>query len=313
MKKYFFWLFLLLFAVAPAAFSAGNSTFEFLRTDVSARAAALGGSFLTMNEDPNILFYNPAGLATISSNRLSVGFFKNLMDINSGHASYATTIGGLGTIGAGVVYTNYGSFQGLDQNGQEIGTFSAGDLAVNAGYAGLLRNDLSYGISAKFIYSSIAGFNASGAAVDLGVRYVAVPERIVFAASLLNLGTEIDPYLTIRENLPTELRVGVMLMPEHLPAAILLDLHDLNNTDLAFGERLREFSIGVEFTSSSNLNLRFGFNNAQRNDLRIGSSSGMAGLSIGGGLKADLYTFDYAFNSLGSIGGLHRVSVSVAF
>ena len=36
-----------------------QNTYEFLRVDMSARAAALGGTFVSNHDDPNIIFYNP--------------------------------------------------------------------------------------------------------------------------------------------------------------------------------------------------------------------------------------------------------------
>ena len=304
-------LFTLLTFFTISAFSAGTPAYDFLRADVSARAAALGGSFLAMSGDPNLLYYNPAGLATLTQTRLSFGFFKHLMDINAGHATYATEIKGLGSIAAGVLYTNYGSFKQVDENGVESGTFGAGDFAATAGFANNLRNNLSYGVSAKFIYSSIAGYSSTAAAVDFGLRFNAIPERMVLAASLLNVGTQLDPYLTTRDDLPMDLRVGFMLTPEHLPAMILFDLHDLTHSGLTVMERLKQFTVGVEFTTESNLHLRFGYNNSERTDFKIGSGAGLAGLSIGGGITTGNYTVDYAFNSLGKVGALHRISVGM--
>jgi hypothetical protein len=39
--------------------SAQNATYGFLRNDISARAAALNGSFVSMIDDPVGIFYNP--------------------------------------------------------------------------------------------------------------------------------------------------------------------------------------------------------------------------------------------------------------
>ena len=42
--------------------SFGQTTYEFLRLDMSARAGALGGSYVTNNDDVEVIFYNPAGI-----------------------------------------------------------------------------------------------------------------------------------------------------------------------------------------------------------------------------------------------------------
>ena len=39
-----------------------QNTYDFLRLDGSARAGALGGSFVSNNDDADVIFYNPAGI-----------------------------------------------------------------------------------------------------------------------------------------------------------------------------------------------------------------------------------------------------------
>jgi len=293
--------------------AADNSTFSFLRSDVGARAAALGGSFVTMTDDPNSIFYNPAGLATLTGKKVSFGFFKHLMDINSGHASYGTNIPNLGFVGLGVVYVNYGEFKQTGDEGQDLGTFSAGEFAFAAGYGGELDPGLNYGANAKLIYSTIADYHSSGLAVDFGLQYSAVPNRMIVGVSLLNLGTQLNPYITTREGLPLDLRVGMSLFPEHLPASIMLNFDRLNESQETFSGHLKAFSVGVEFAASPNVSLRFGYNNENRQDLKIGQSAGFAGLSVGIGITNDMYTIDYALSSYGSIGELHRISLALSF
>jgi hypothetical protein len=304
-------IFFLLFTSPLCA--AGTTIFDFLRTDVGARAAALGGCFVTAVDDPNSIFYNPAGLASISSSKVSFGYFKDLLDVNAGYASYASQVSGLGSVGFGVEYTNYGSFQQTDNEGNTTGSFSAGDLALSAGFGGALYPNLHYGITGKYIYSTIAGYTASGAAADFGIQYIAVPGRILLGAAVTNVGTELNPYMTTNESLPVDAKIGMTILPEHLPATIMIDFDRLNDNVDNLSDRLRAFAVGVEFTASPSFSLRFGYNNSERQDLTLGSSAGLTGLSFGAGIVEDIYNFDYSFNSLGGIGGLHRISVGVAF
>ena len=92
-----------------------QNTYEFLRLDMSARAGALGGSFVSNNDDPDVIFYNPAGMELLTDNPISFSFVKHLLDINLASLSYSTEISDLGRFGAGVKYINYGSFIGADE------------------------------------------------------------------------------------------------------------------------------------------------------------------------------------------------------
>jgi hypothetical protein len=298
-------------AISVGLFAQGNTTYEFLRNDAGARAAALGGSFITATDDPNVIFYNPAGISTLTTKRISVGFFKQLLDINSGYASYAMEVPEFGFVGAGIIYTNYGDFIQRGEEGQDLGTFGAGDFALALGYAGKYTSNLSYGANLKMIYSEIADYSSYAAAVDLGVQYTIIPERIISGASIMNLGTQIDPYNNTRENLPLDCKVGVAVFPEHLPASIMIDLHKLNEKQDDFISHFKQFSIGVEFIASPNVQLRFGYNNEQRQEWKLNNSAGLAGFSIGGGFISDVYTVDYAYNSMGKIGSLHRFNIGL--
>ncbi|MBI5020321.1 MAG: type IX secretion system protein PorQ [Ignavibacteriales bacterium] len=311
--KQIFHILILLVFTSVAAFGQGNTVYEFLRNEPSARVAALGGSFLMATDDPNTIFYNPAGITTLSSTKLSVGFMKHLLDINAGILSYGMELKDIGMIGAGVKYINYGDFKRTGEEGQDLGTFSAGEFAFVLGYGDKLLDNLSYGANAKFVYSSIAEVNSSGAALDFGLSYSAIPGRLHVGASVMNLGTQLDPYMNTREKLPVDVAIGAAVYPEHLPAIVFIDFHKLTESEKKFINHFKQFSVGVEFLASPNFQLRVGYNNERRQELELGQTAGMAGFSIGGGFFNDMYNIDYGFTSLGMIGAIHRINIGFRF
>jgi hypothetical protein len=305
-------LVVLLLAAGAATEARSGSAFNFLRTDVGARAGALGGSIAAMSDDPNMVFYNPAGLATLSRRRVSLGYFKHLLDINSANLSWGERIDGFGYVGAGALYMNYGEFQRTGEEGQNLGTFGAGELCAGVAYADAIGDRFRYGAGAKFIYSSIGEYSSSAVALDLGTQYIAVPDRVVLGLSLLHLGAQLDPYATVGEDLPIDLRFGVALSPEHLPATFVVDVHRLTDERDSFAAHFKAFSVGVEFILSPNVFLRAGYNNERRQDLALteGTGSGLAGFSLGTGIATGDYQFDYAFTSNGPVGAFHRFSIA---
>ncbi len=292
--------------------NAQTTTYSFLQNDVSARSAAMAGSFVSMRNDINAIFYNPAGLSSVTRTQASFGFFKNLLDINSGYLSYAQELNGVGTVGLGINYVNYGTFDETDELANKTGTFGAGDLAVSVGFGSQIDENLSYGVAGKFIFSSIADARSSAIAADLGVMYFFPGANpLSFGLSLVNFGTQLDPYLNTRENLPLELKAGATVKPEHLPLLLNLDFHRLteNQTDLV--SHFKAFSIGGEFLMSKELRFRFGYDNDRHRDLKLGTSSGLAGFSFGGGIVLQNLRFDYAFVSLGKIGSFNSVTLEM--
>ena len=55
----------------------GQNTYDFLQLDSSPRASALGGAYVADIDDPNIIFYNPAGITNIDNIPISFSFLKH--------------------------------------------------------------------------------------------------------------------------------------------------------------------------------------------------------------------------------------------
>lgn len=290
--------------------SFSQNTFEFLRVDMSARAAALGGTFVSNSDDPNVIFYNPAGINLLKEQPISFSFVKHLMDINLASLSYSMEFEDIGRFGGAVKYINYGTFTEADEFGNRGGEFGAGEVAFIVGYANALDPNFNYGANVKFIYSKIADRSATGLGFDIGLNYIVPEEELAVGFAVLNAGTQLSSYYDTKEELPLDVVIGVSKKLEHLPLRLSLDFHKLNAERDDFVQRFRAFSLGAEFTLSKVLRLRFGYDNEKRSDLKIGTSAGIAGFNAGLGALISNYTFDYGFSSMGVIGALHRVSVS---
>jgi hypothetical protein len=292
--------------------SGERPTYDFLRQDVSARASAMAGSFVSMHGDPSGVFYNPATIGTALQSQAVFGYTSHLLDINSGIAVYSQALPDVGVFGVGVNYINYGTFDQTDVLSNKLGTFGAGDMAFSLSFARMYEENIYLGVTAKFIYSAIAEVSSSALAADLGLLYL-IPgdDPISFGISLLNIGSQIDPYMTTREPLPFEIKIGGTIKPQHLPLQLNLNFHKLNEERDTFVDRFSAFSVGGEFTLSKALRLRFGYNNEQRKELKIGTSAGMAGFSLGGGLVLNKLRLDYGFNSLGKIGSISRIMLAL--
>lgn len=287
-------------------------TYLFLQNDVSARASAMAGSFVSMQGDPAGLFYNPATISTVTAPVASIGYTSHVLDIKSGFAAYVQKFEELGIVGLGVNYFNYGTFNGMNDQGISTGTFGAGDMAFSLTLANPMEQDLYYGVTAKYIYSSISEANSSGLALDLGVMYV-IPgdDEITLGAALTNMGSQIDYYGSEKEPLPFEIKIGGTIKPAHLPLQLNLNFHKLNEEKDSFFDKFSAFTVGGEFTLSKALRFRFGYNNERRKELKIGTSAKMAGFSLGGGLVMKGLRLDYGFNSYGEIGSISRITIGL--
>jgi hypothetical protein len=304
---------ILLCCLAFSALSGQDrGVYSFLRNDVSARAAGLNGSFVSMTGDPNVVFYNPGALTTLTRSEVSAGFLKHLVDVNGGYVSLSRPFAGFGTLGAGIIFLDYGTFNETDESLNILGTFGASDMAFVVGVGHALDENTSVGANIKLIYSSIAEFSSAGIALDAGVLYQIPSENITIGGSILTLGSQLNSYNGVKESLPVDVKIGITKRPEHLPALLNLNFHRLADRRDNFLDHFSAFSFGAEFLMSESVRLRVGYNNQQRKDLKLGSSAGLAGLSLGGGILIGEYLVDYSFNSYGKIGSLHRISIGMS-
>ncbi|HEY3251806.1 MAG TPA: type IX secretion system protein PorQ [Ignavibacteria bacterium] len=316
-KKWFFLIpsFILLFGFKTAYSQTEIPAYDFLRVDPSARSSALAGAFDTYTEDPNVMFYNPASLSTNTSNKISAGFGKYLLDINFGTLSYAHKYKDAGWFGLGIKFFDYGKFDKADENGVPTGeSFGANDLMVSVAYSNYIYEIINYGITVKYIYSSISEYKSSALAVDFGLLYLIPSDNIGISIGVNNFGGQLDSYIDTREKLPLDLRIGFSKKLEHLPLKFSVTFSKLNEEREKIIQHLKSFSLGGELAFSENVALRIGYSNEKRQDLKLGTSLGIAGFSTGLGIKiADKYVFDYSLNSLGKVGSTHRVNIGMIF
>jgi long-subunit fatty acid transport protein len=310
MKAKLSFLFIILFSIFSLTF--GQTTYDFLRVDMSARAAALGGSFVSNNDDVDVIFYNPAGMNFLEKNPASFSFVKHLLDINLFSVAFSTEFENIGRFGTAVKYINYGTFDQADEFGNRTGEFGAGELAFLVGYANEFSPNFYYGANAKFIYSSIADKSSSAVGADLGINYEFPAQQLNLAAAVLNLGTQISSYINTKEDLPLDVVIGVSKRLERVPVRLSLDFHQLNKKRDDALQHLKGFSVGAEFYLSEVFTLRFGYDNERRSDLKVGSSAGIAGFNGGLGVKVSEYQFSYGYSSLGLVGAMHRIGVSTS-
>lgn len=313
----------LFFSLQSLAQIGGNSVYKFLNLTSSSRAAAMGGSFLAVNDgDITQALFNPSLINPQMDNNLSMSFVDYFTDINYGQASYGKTFNKTGTYVGTMQYLNYGKFTYADETGQTSGTFAANEFAANLGWGRALDSLFTLGANLKFIYSGLEDYQSYGLAVDVAGTYY--NPKNLFTASLIfrNIGTQIKPYRSGNtENLPFEINLGISQRLKYLPFRYSVLLTNLQKWDLTYfdandpdnkidpitGEvedkgdfadfaqkAMRHVVIGGEFVPSKAFSIRFGYNYQRRQELGNYNKMGMVGFSWGFGLKVSKFQIDYS-------------------
>lgn len=300
-----------------------SSIFRFLEMTPTARSAGLGGNHIGMfNGDFSLMYLNPAYINARNTGSISASYINFLADANMGFTSGAYDIDRIGTFGLGIRFVGYGEFDHLDENGNELGNFSANDVAVTGAYSTAVTARLQAGAALDFIHSSYANFKSSALSVSAGLFYQDSTSNFSAGISIRNLGAQLSTFEDRKEPLPLDVSVGFSKKPEAFPFQINVTFRQLNKWDLrTFGESekpeplanlFRHILIGGEADIGENLELRLGYDHYLHEQTKTGQTVDLAGIAFGVGFDIKNTTFDVSRSSYSKLGGITRLSIKVA-
>ena len=310
--------------------------YEFASIPASARVAALGGSPLAITEpDLGIAATNPSFLPYIEGSKVAADYVNYIADISIGHASYCFTDSRVpGTMAVGIQYLNGGRNTRYDVYGNEAGSFSTNEYAFHLSYGRRFDSCLSIGATLKPVLSFVGGYSSVGLMADISASYTFNDGRTATSALLRNAGSQLTPYNDHYGRVPFEVLIAVSHQLEHAPFRLSVVLQQLqkyrlnadsdnpaepgsevdadNITLPSFADNiLRHCVFGVEAFPGKTFNLRVGFNYKRRQELKLKEAPGMAGMSLGFGLRLKRFNVEYAHARYTRAGASNHFSVVV--
>ena len=306
MKKCVFTLFLGLFSTILQA-QDSQTEYNFLRLPISAHAAALGGNNITIIEDdPSLMFSNPALAASVSDMTVGLSYMNYMKGANYMGASFTKAMSDKATLAGGIQYMNYGKMKEVDENNVQLGEFNASEIAVEAIFSYELAKNLVGGITGKFITSYIGSYNSIAVGVDLGLNWYDPEREWSVSAVAKNLGGQVKAYDDNFGNMPFDLQLGVSKTFAALPVRVSATLVDLTHFNYRF---INHLNLGAEVLLSESLWIGGGYNFRRANDMKIGvgddESSRGAGFSFGGGINLERFKLNLSY------GKYHAASSSI--
>ena len=304
MKKNVTLAFFVLFSYEISA-QESETVYNFLRLPVSAHAAALGGDNITIDDDdPTMVFHNPALVSNVSDRSLNLNYMTYMEGVKVASASFVKALRNRATWAVEAQYVDYGSMKQTTAENEVIGKVSAKDIAVGGTFTYALSNKIAGGVTAKFVSSSLAGFNSIGMAVDLGLNYLNPELGLSVSAVARNLGGQLKAYEDDFEKLPFDLQLGVSKRLGQSPLRFSVTMTRLHDWDDKFVNHL---VFGAEAFLADNIWIGGGLNPRRSDEMKISDgeteSSHGAGLSFGGGLQLERFKLQLAY-------GKYHVSAS---
>lgn len=299
MKRTF--LFLLAFHLLHCSLYAGSGTkgLQFLRVGVGGRACGMGEAFVALSDDASATYWNPSGIASIEGREIILMHNRWFCNTRQEFASIIFPLLKLATAGISVTYFDYGEIEGMNEFGQETGTYSAYDLAVGISVARSLTQGFFVALTGKLIQSRIDTATGSGSAFDAGMLLQTPIEDLRLGCAVLNLGRGIT-FVNETTPLPTLVRVGVSYSLRSPSFSIIpsLDFAKEIEGDLTT-------HAGMELSVVNRIFLRGGYKAAA-------SHKGLTtGMGIAHGLSFCKLVVDYAYADYRDIGNSHKISMGI--
>ena len=282
-----------------------KTVYNFLRLPMSAHAAALGGENISIDDDdPTLVFHNPALASNVADRSLNLNYMTYMEGVKVASASFVKAFRERATWALEAQYVDYGTMKHTTVDNEVLGDVSAKDIAVGGTFTYTLSDKIAGGVTAKFVSSSLAGYNSIGVAVDLGVNYLNPDLGLSLSAVARNLGGQLKAYEDDFEKLPFDLQLGVSKRLGESPLRFSVTMTRLHDWDDKF---INHFIFGAEAFLSDNIWLGGGINPRRSDDMKISDgeseSSHGAGFSLGGGLQLDRFKLQVAY-------GKYHVSAS---
>lgn len=300
--------------------------YGFLELPVSAHAAALGGTVVSVVEpESSLADQNPSLLCPEMVGQVSASYMNYVSDINLASASYTSVFLIHGAWQAGLRYVGYGDFKGYDEFGSPTGNFSAKDIAFHYAVGYPLSERWRIGAAARGIYTKYESYSAFAMGVDVGLNYYNEVAGRSFSVVLSNLGGQLKTLEDRRSNLPTQLSVGVTKEVEHLPFCFTLTAVDLLDWDQEYmdadgdehtckgGEQvLNHLLLGVECVASDNFYLAAAYNYRRQREFS-GNGGFLRGLSFGTGITYDVWSLQASYARYNAVDGSLSLTLSYTF
>lgn len=276
-----------------------GTVYNFLRLPVSAHVAALGGDITTLSDDDaNMMFHNPSLMSNVSDKSITLNYMTYMEGCQTASAAFVRSAGEKGTWGVMAQYMDYGEMKQTTADNIQTGSFRAKDIMIGGAFSYLLSEKFAGGVSAKFISSSIAGYNSLAMGVDLGLNYYDSEHDLSVSLVAKNLGGQVKAYEDDFEKIPFDLQLGVSKQLLHSPfrlSAAFTRLHDWKG---AFKNHLQ---LGVDLQLGNTIYLAGGYNFRRADEMSITDaiestdSNHGAGLSFGGGLQLERFKLNVAY------------------
>jgi len=312
----------------------GTTSAQFLKIEAGARAIAMGGAFVAVDNDATALYWNPAGIARLSNIETVLIHTNWLADVSFDFVGLVLPLGSFGTLGLSITSLSMGekivrTVANPEGTGEK---YSAGDIAVAVSYAKNLTDRFSIGFSTKYIQQNIWNMNSSSIALDIGTLFTTGFYGMKIGMSISNFGGKMKlegkdtqifydqdiPKLGNNDRIPAQLTTDEFDLPLIFRVGLAMDVisSESNRITLAIdavhpNDNTENLNLGAEYVFDNLLFLRTGYKNLFTRDSEEGFTIG-AGIEYNA-FSGSLLKIDFAYQDFGLLDNIQKFSLGLIF
>ena len=279
-------------AYAENAPRLGTAGAQELRIPIGSRGTAMGGAIISDVSGLESIYWNPAGLATLSGTEVMFSHLPYIADINVNFVGAATNITDFGTLAVGAKIVSIGDIEETT-NYFPDGTgriFNPTLSVLTLTYARELTYRVSFGMTGSFIHENIFEVKATGVAFDIGFMYDPGWRGLKVGMAIKNYGPEMsfsgNGFYQSLDNRPVEPIAATFDLPSSFNIGLSYNFFE-NERNLAMmsGNFMSNnysndlYQGGLEYVFDGRYSLRGGYNYSDQDDYLYGFSFG-AGMLV---------------------------------
>lgn len=302
----------------------GQSTMNFLAVSISPRATSMGNAYTALSRGAEATFYNPAGLAHLSSGYSAmVSRTQWIADINYTAAAIARSFGNTGSFGLSVLSVDYGDIQGTQllsrtdpQGFEKTGAVNnVGAYAIGLTYARQISSQFAIGGEVQFASQQLGDNPVMGTTnkenklvYNFGIDFQTGYKSLNFAMAIRNFASSVK-YEEITAQLPLNFAFGIsmnamdLFMEEDASPAQFIVSTEFSHPN-NYTERV---NLGGELVLMDIFRLRTGY----QFNRDIGNFSG--GFGIAPTFGNNRLELNYSYIDTDIFGGVNQFSIIASF
>jgi len=307
-------------AVTKVATCAAN----WLKIESGVKGISMGGSQVASGSGISGIFYNPASIAFTKSSEVYYSKSYYLAGISHNTLGYVTQISSSDYLGLYLFYLDSGEMEvttviSPDGTGE---MFNVLDLSVRFLYGKQLTDRLRIGAAIKYFREDIYTAQMQSLVIDLGSNFDTGMYGFILGMSVSNFGPEVQYEgdaldVTVDDDIAVAGKLSKITNKFPVPLTFRIGL---SNDVIGGGEesvhRLT-FSADainpIDYTVYGGVGFEYSWRDIAfvRGGTRLYHDT--AGISLGGGLKWNMFAVDYAYVNYGILEETHQFGISLKF